>query len=981
MSLLNNNLSLLRSIQKEKPTCETFDEIINWQNVLNQDDVLSILHVNIMSLGTNWDLLCCKLNQVLPKLDLLILTEVNVKKHEAPSYQLRNFSQTFKCRSRRRGGGVIVYYRDHLSIEELDYNLDEAENLLLRITHLDKNLKFVLLPIYRPPNNNVSRFLDDLNFCLQNLCKKDEMLIILGDINICTSKRSSEKVSYLNILYHNAVIPSISTPTREEMKDGVLTSSCIDHINYRLCRNDLTAISSVITEKLADHYFTGLIISKKVKNRIQRPGHLKSVNIIVNKEVERKIRQVDWDALKQVEDPVELYQKIRSQFNQIYESSIKTVVRRDKDFSFPWINARVENQIKQKNLLLQSWRKNKNNVILYEEYKRQRNITTNLIKKVKRVYIYKMFSDAQGDMMKTWKLINDLMDRKIREPTEFKLQRNFKTFDLKSLSNQFNNNFVEQVQDIRNKNSGPVLDVQVIEHKLHCENSTFLLRNASEKDIFSILQKMKKTGRGIDGIRSIDVTKSSIFIPIITHLINLMLKKSKIPYPLKSSSITPLFKKGKPDVLGNYRPVGTLPIFEKVLEKYINNQLNKYLESNKIIPTFQHGFQSGRSTITLLQEFADQINTALDERKCVVVLYLDLSFAFDTCDHRVLLKKFQDVGITHPIFAEYLKDRKQVTRLGQIFSDEVSVNQGLTQGGIVSPTWYSLYTYDVKYLQRIGSLKMFADDSCIIAIHKDVQSAISIAQRDFINLQKYLYNNQIFLNEKKTEAMIFGFKSREMDLTEHKLYCHSRHCLLLKTYESSCGCHRIEFKDEAKYLGLIIDNELKMNRHVNHLCNKLRILKYKFIKINAGSLPMSTKVTIYFSLVDSLLRYGVTLYNFAPKYALDPLNSQQRRIKNLLFNRVNIACLTPEELSSFVLLLQNFFDERYRQLTNQPYELRTQRFRRPNVFTITYGQKRTDFTVPTLLNGFCQSFLDENNKNIVKRKIKESILSKRGRIH
>ncbi|KAI5692261.1 hypothetical protein M8J77_000491 [Diaphorina citri] len=176
---------------------------------------------------------------------------------------------------------------------------------------------------------------------------------------------------------------------------------------------------------------------------------------------------------------------------------------------------------------------------------------------------------------------------------------------------------------------------------------------------------MKKTGLGSDGIRNGDIVRNAaLFTPLLTHLVNLMIKNSHIPQGLKTSSITPLFKKGKPDELRNYRPVGNLPIIEKVLEKHLNNLTKKYLEENSILPEFQHGFQSGKSTITLLQDFADQINTALDKRQCVVVLLLDLSFVFDTLDHTVLLKKFEEVGMSHDIFKNYLEGRKQVTRIG-----------------------------------------------------------------------------------------------------------------------------------------------------------------------------------------------------------------------------------------------------------------------------------------------------------------------------
>ncbi|KAI5738365.1 hypothetical protein M8J77_006017 [Diaphorina citri] len=209
---------------------------------------------------------------------------------------------------------------------------------------------------------------------------------------------------------------------------------------------------------------------------------------------------------------------------------------------------------------------------------------------------------------------------------------------------------------------------------------------------------------------------------------------------------------------------------------------------------------------------------------------------------------------------------------------------------------------------------MFADDSCIVACHKDVETAVKIAQNDFVNLQKYLYNNHIYLNERKNER------------TKSK---------------------------------------------------KLRILKYKLIKINAGNLPLTTKRTIYFSLIDSLLRYGTTLYTLAPQYVLDPLTTQQRKIKNILFNQIDVSCLTPDELAIFVLISLNFHEEKYRQLRDQPYALRTQRFRRPHVYTIQYGERRLEYIIPTLLNTYCQEFIDETNKDLVKTKIKKSILSKR----
>lgn len=792
-------------------------------------------------------------------------------------------------------------------------------------------------------------------------------------------KKSNYNTKYRNLLYNNSVIPSISKVTREEIRDGRLSTSCIDHVNYRFNRHFYTGISSVITDKLADHYFIALRITAKNNSVNSTRSHQYSppelINILDNRHVQNKIQETDWDELRKIEDPNVLYQTVISRFNNIYKEATKTIQKRDTKHSLPWINDRIKFEIEKKKDLLQKWRNDKNNLLMYEQYKKQRNITTNTLKKEKRIYIFKLFQEAKGNSLKTWKIINDILSRKIKEPIDQKLQVNFKTTDLSNLANRFNLNFVQQITDIKDKNSGPVLDVQFVNHQLQCEKTSMYLRKAKEKEIRDILKRMKKTGKGIDGLRNMDlICNDIIFSPLITHLINLMLTHSIIPDQLKISSITPLYKKGPADVLGNYRPVGTLPIIEKVFEKYVNNVTRKYLEENDIIPQFQHGFQRNRSTITLLQDFSNKVYTALDQRKFVIVIFLDLSFAFDTCDHSRLLVKFRELGMSHNIFKSYFEARKQVTRIGTHLSDQIRVNNGLVQGGVNSPTWYNVYTHDVKYLKRKGDLLQFADDSCILSVHTELEQAVKNAQSDFINLQKYLYNNHIFLNEKKTEALIICNQALLKNQVQHKIYCHSRSCLENKTYEQICNCHQLEYADRAKYLGVFVDKEFKMNEHADTLTKKLRILKFKFNKINADHFPLSAKKMIYFSLVDAVLRYGVTLYTHAPQYAMNPLNSLQRKIRNFLFGQYHLPILTPQQLATYVLLCMNFYDRKYRQLTNQPYNLRIQRFARPRVYTIQYGEKRLEYILPTLLNKYCQEFLEEENKFLIKRKIRDTIL-------
>ncbi|KAL1448412.1 hypothetical protein WDU94_012393 [Cyamophila willieti] len=939
-----------------------------------------VIHWNIRSIRNHWDLICAKLEPVLPHLDVLILSEINIKEEETSCYHLENFKQLSICRASRKGGGVMMFYRDTFQVDNLSYNFDEAENLAIKLTHSAHKIEWLILAIYRSPKSILNKFLDDIDFWLRNASKKTDNIIMIGDINVCIKNKNSTNLRYLNMLYSNTLVPLINDITREEVIDGRLTLSSIDHINVRMKR-DFNYTATIITDKVADHYLVALCISKAGMQRSNAQNGPLYKQIIDNRKIQHEIDSTDWIAIKNkcADNPEKLYEEIVHKFSDIYESSKKTIKIRDTKLFTPWVNERVKKEIDLKQKLLQIWRNNKKNLFNYERYKIQRNAVTNLIKKQKRIYTYKKFQEAKGDMQKTWSLINDMMNRKKRDPVDVTIQKNFQSNDLETLSNQFNKNFSEQINKIKIKNQGPNMNVSMEEFVPQNTISSIYLRKASTKDIRIILKNMKKTGKGIDGIRNVDMINNWItFVPIITHLVNSFIEKSTLPDGLKISCITPLYKhKGKINEMSSYRPVGSMPVIEKVFEKHINIQIKKYLHENKIIPEFQHGFQSGKSTITLLQEFSNLVNTALDQRKCAVIVLLDLSLAFDTLEHSILLEKFNQVGITHPILQNFFLNRKQLTRLGEVKSELEDVRQGLVQGGVNSPTWFNVYTYDIQYVKRTGVLKMFADDSCIVSIHTDVQTAVANAQKDFIELQKYFFKNSIFLNEKKTEAMVLGFASRRMDMSEHRIICHTRECLENRSYEnSSCSCHRVDYSTNVRYLGVFIDDQFKMKQHVFNLSKKLRIVNYKLVRINAERMPLSTKKTVYFSLVDSLLRYGVTMYTFAPQYVLDQVNRIQRKIKKLLFkDREDIVIFTPNQLSKLILLCLNFQNDKYRIVTEHRYTLRQQNFYRPKVYTISYGERRLEYAIPTLLNKYCNQFLDENDKKLLTKKIKDSLLN------
>ena len=150
--------------------------------------------------------------------------------------------------------------------------------------------------------------------------------------------------------------------------------------------------------------------------------------------------------------------------------------------------------------------------------------------------------------------------------------------------------------------------------------------------------------------------------PSITHLVNVILETSTIPNDFKIGRISAIYKSGEKNQLNNYRPITVLPILSKIMEKGIYNQLTVYLEKNNLLSSRQFGFRKGKSTELAATLFFDDVHRAMDRGELTGTIFIDLSKAFDTVSHSVLLIKLSAYGICgreKELFSEHLFNRRQ----------------------------------------------------------------------------------------------------------------------------------------------------------------------------------------------------------------------------------------------------------------------------------------------------------------------------------
>ena len=389
----------------------------------------------------------------------------------------------------------------------------------------------------------------------------------------------------------------------------------------------------------------------------------------------------------------------------------------------------------------------------------------------------------------------------------------------------------------------------------------------TEEDFIREIQTLSpNSAAGPDGFPAIFLLKNKSQLAKPLRLIwQNILDTGFTPKILKTSYITPIFKKGNQGLPENYRPVALTSHVTKVFEKIVRKNMQDHLERNNLYNSNQHGFRSGRSCLSQLLAHTERLIHHIENGNNVDVIYLDFSKAFDRVDHSILLRKLERNGICGKLLCwikSFLTGRSQRVSVNTRLSKNADVISGVPQGSVLGPLLFLVMIQDIDEEIYHAVLSSFADDTRLMK-ELSSQDDVQLLQNDLNSVYKWSEINNMPLNGLKFEHMLYG---KNEELKPYSVY-----------YSDTQD--QIETKSQVKDLGVTLDVDMSYNQHIQNQINKVKSIS-SWIFRTFKTRDTDVMLTLWKSLAIPHLDYCSQLWSPSKRCLIQQLEQLQKSFLN-----------------------------------------------------------------------------------------------------
>lgn len=560
-----------------------------------------------------------------------------------------------------------------------------------------------------------------------------------------------------------------------------ISSSCLDHLFIRQnVQSRVGCIAFVHNFDLVDHCSVGFYFKAKIE-----PSS--SNNEIFKLDLNAfclAVKNEQWSSVFASNDVDIAMACFIDILNVHISNHRRSILVKKKDYLKPWINHGLKQKIAYKNDLYLKHKKHPNNKKLESRYLKFKRLLIYDVDNAKKQYYENLFSKHNSDTKKQWQLIGEVIGDKKNSCVKIRINNDngLELSDPIAVASEFNKYFVSVSSQLC-ESIGNVNCLEEERNKLvysnYFESKSCFFEFVSRSEIESLINSLKNSNSLTCDIVSnvtLKMIKEWVSSPL-QHIFNLSLSTGTFPDILKKAVVIPLFKSGQLNNKSNYRPISLLSVFSKLLEKVVKKRIINFFSCTGFFSELQFGFREKLSTEDALLKFFDYLMEGLNNNLKCAGLFVDITKAFDTVNHDLLLEKLRRCGLRGvPLswFKSYLLNRRQCIKVENVLSTELKLKSGVPQGSVLGPILFTVYINSLCKLNTFGKLVAFADDTAFV-YNSESWTDVQIKLNSDLNLLQKWFGLHYMVLSSKTKFMPFVLRNQQ-DLTDDALICHSTSC-------------------------------------------------------------------------------------------------------------------------------------------------------------------------------------------------------------